>query len=221
MSGLYTPTQIDDFNQLYSDLELSDDEWVRLGDFDDDGNADSTVLIDTQSNDFNLEVSVQRADIIYWDILHPVSVIKESESRYVIAQANKHSIVSLTTDGIKAWSVLDTSTTFSIGEFGSARLLSDGNLIASLPSLNLIVEIDPEQEQIIKSISTKYSPIDAYKLSNGNILVLISQKTPEGLNSRAYIFDSTTNVVWDYGLGRLKLPTGVSILSNDHVLISC
>jgi len=211
-----------DINNLYDEIIPSDSEWVRLGDFDDDGEITQDVMIDIDGNDHQLEILVDEFDIIYWDILHPVSIEKQGDTEYVFSQANKHSIVDLTTDGNLAWSIFDTVANFSFGDFGSARVLSNGNVFVAAPRMNLLGEIVIDTQNMVDSIQTEYGPIDAYKLDDGSVLILVAQRYSSALNSRAYVIDNTDNIVWEWGLGRLGWPTGLTqIDGTDSRIISC
>jgi len=211
-----------DINKLYQEIIPSDADWKKLGDFDDDGNITQEVMMDIDGNDHQLEVIIDELDIIYWDILHPVSVEKQGDTEYVIAQANKHSVVDITTDGNIAWSIFDTIVNFNFGDFGSARMLSNGNVFVAAPRMNLLGEIIIDTQNMIDSIQTQYGPVDAYKLDNGNILILVAQRHSLALNSRAYILDNTNDIIWEWGLGRLSWPTGLTQIEGlDSRIISC
>jgi hypothetical protein len=211
-----------DINNLYKEIIPTDADWKKLGDFDDSGVIEQEVMKDISGNDHQLELTVDEFDIIYWDILHPVSVEKQGDTEYVIAQANKHAIVSITTDGNAAWSIFDTVINFNFGDFGSARMLDNGNIFSAAPRMNLIGEIVVDTQNMIDSIQTQYGPIDAYKLDNGNTLILVAQRHSMALNSRAYILDSTDDIIWEWGLGRLGWPTGLTQIEGlDSRIISC
>jgi len=211
-----------DINNLYDEITPSDSEWAQLGDFNDDGEITQDVMIDIDGNDHQLEILVDEFDIIYWDILHPVSIEKQGDTEYVFSQANKHSIVDLTTDGILAWSIFDTVANFSFGDFGSARVLSNGNVFVAAPRMNLLGEIVIDTQNMVDSIQAEYGPIDAYKLDDGSVLILVAQRYSSALNSRAYVLDNTDNIVWEWGLGRLGWPTGLTqIDGTDSRIISC
>ena len=183
----YNPSyeyDVEDKNQFYSDLYLSYSNWLKLIDYDENGDVNQTILKDPQNNISNLELSIDEIDIIYYDVLHPVSVYKTSDGQYIFAQTNRHSIVNLNVEGIASWSVLDSTVNYSFGDFGSARETDDGNIFVVSPTMNMIGEYIVSNQSVVNNIYTKYGPIDALNESDG-ILILTSQKTSFGQNSRA------------------------------------
>jgi len=219
-SSFEYPT-ITDWNEYIKQLDLTAEEWTKLGDFNSDGQVKNTTLMDLSESTTILSIDVDDVDIVYWDILHPVSVEKESSTRYIIAQANKYSIIGLGDDSVAAWGIVDNVINFSIGDFGAARLLDNGNLLVSAPTMNMIAEVVIENGALVKVISTKYGPIDATELDNGDILTIISQKSNTGVNSRAYRINTTNNIVWEWGIGRLKLPGGIAITADGEYIVAC
>lgn len=219
-NSVYEYPIIEDRNKFYSDLKLTIDEWNILINYDESNIVNSTILKDPLGNDTNLELNIDEFDIIYWDILNPVSVQKTPDDQYIIAQANKYSIINIDINGSISWTILDSVVNYAFGDYGTARLLENGNLYIVSSVMNLIAEIEIESSSIVDSIYTKYGPIDAIKESDG-VLVLVSQKASEGMNSRAYKIDLSGEIIWEWGLGRLKLPSGIERLSNDNILISC
>ncbi len=208
--------------RIFSNNEFSTaDLWKYLGDFDSDGEIKKTTLIDTTDDATILEIPVYDGDIIYHDILHPVSAEKLEDDSYIIAQAHKYSIINIDMNKNIIWYILDTTINYQFGQFGSAKYLNTNNILATSPPMKIVADVAISTSTIIDYHSTKYIPIDAFQIDTDKKLILVSEIDNSQLNSRAYIIDSTDDVIWEWGSGKLVLPTGCFYLDSGNVLVSC
>jgi hypothetical protein len=207
--------------QIYMEENiLSDEEWEWLGDFNENGTIDTNYFQDIKGNDYILNVDVDVLDIMYYDIFSPISIEKDGTS-YLIAQANKISVFSISIENTIEWNATDEVIPFTVDCFGGAKYLTNGNVLVISPATNIIGELVISTKTVVDSISTKYSPVDAIRDADQNTTVVMAQRSLHGLNSKAYVIDSSSNVTWEWGIGRISFPTGISITDEENYLISC
>jgi hypothetical protein len=166
-------------------------------------------------------VAVHDADVVFGNVQYPVYAENAGTSNYVIGQAYSQSVMNIGIDEGVIWTMDSTMVAFDSQKPGTATLLSDGTLLCASPTLGKVLQVVPSTKAVIFSHSPQQVPVFAVRLDDGNTIVVESDETEGGLNSRVYEIDTYQDVVKEWGLGRLKRPTGVSILTNGNWLISC
>jgi hypothetical protein len=189
-------------------------------DFDADGTIDSVTLIDVDGNSEIVTVIVDDADVIYANVQYPLSVQKDGDNNYIIAQDYSLSVLNLGNDESVAWSLLNTLVSFDYPRGGNAVLQADDTLICASPEMKKVMQIVPLTQAVLLSYTPKFTPVHAFPLVSGNIIVVENDETNSSLNSRVFEIDTTQDVITEWGLGRLSSPTGVYVLSNNNWLIS-
>lgn len=190
-------------------------------DFNGDGKVDATVLMDVNGETALVTVTVEDADVVFGNVQYPVYAEQTGSNNYVIGQAYSQSVLNIGMDESVVWTIDSTMVGFDSQKPGTATLLADGTLLCASPTLGKVLQIVPSTKAVIFSHSPQQTPIFTVRLDNGNTIVVESDQTETGLNSRVYEIDIYQDVVKEWGLGRLKRPTGISVLENGNWLISC
>lgn len=210
----------------------NDENFVNFGDYNNDGyiTGISKLYGEGGDNSLILKMVVDEINIIYWDILAPCSVEIYNNYAYLISQPNKFSIVNLRYNGIPIWTIKDDIARFAFytskgnNAYGGVKIINieeDRMLIIS-PVNNIVFEMLPTSNAILNYKSTNpLTAVDAYKIDTGETIILVSDESILGANSRVYIENNNDDVIFEWGLGKLKLPTGLQVLENGNILISC
>lgn len=218
--------------KLPEEFDRNNENFVNFGDFNNDGYITGiSKLYDKEGdNSTILEKVVEEINIIYWDILAPCRVEVYNDYAYLISQPNKFSVVNLRYNGVPIWSIMDDIVRFAFytnngnNAYGGAKIINleeDRMLIVS-PVNNIIFEMIPTSNAVLNYKSTgTLTPVDAYKMQTGETMILVSDESALGANSRVYVEDNTGDVIYEWGLGKLRLPTGLQVLENGNILISC
>ena len=190
-------------------------------DFNGDDEVDSTTLMDVNGETTLITVAVADADVVFTNLQYPVYAENAGENNYVIGQAYSIGVLNIGIDEEIIWSIDSSKVSFDAQTPGTASLLSDGTLLCACPTLGKVLQIVPSTEAIIFSHTPQHTPVFAARNADGNTIVVESDGSEAGLNSRVYEIDDYQDVIKEWGLGRLRRPTGVSVLANGNWLISC
>jgi hypothetical protein len=190
-------------------------------DFDSDGSTDSETLMDVGSETSLVTVNVTDGDIVFANLQYPVYAEVAGDNNYVIAQAYSLSVLNIGMDEVVVWSFASSIVSFDSQLPGVASLLDDGTVLCASPTMKKVLQVVPSTKAIIFSHSPMYTPVFAVRLTTGNTVVVESDMTEGGLNSRVYEIDVDQDVVSEWGIGRLTRPTGVQVLDNGNWLVSC
>jgi len=207
--------------EVSSSTAVSTDDETTVFDFDGDGELDTEVLMDVDGNTSIVELTITEADVIYTNIHYPISAEKSGDNNYVIAQDYEISALNISKDEVLTWYLEDSVVSFDSDVGGNVQILSDGSIICSNPDEKEVSQIVPSTQAVLFKHSAKYTPVYAEKLTSGNIVVVEKDETYNSLNSRVYEIDANQDVVKEFGLGRLKDPSHIAVLSNSHWIISC
>lgn len=78
----------------------------------------------------------------------------------------------------------------------------------------------PSSNSILYSYNTSFTPVYALTNSSNNIIIVQNDELYNSLNSRIIEIDSNSDVVREWGVGRLLNPNSIYILPNNNWLIS-
>lgn len=202
--------------KLPEEFDRNNENFVNFGDFNNDGYITGiSKLYDKEGdNSTILEKVVEEINIIYWDILAPCRVEVYNDYAYLISQPNKFSVVNLRYNGVPIWSIMDDIVRFAFytnngnNAYGGAKIINleeDRMLIVS-PVNNIIFEMIPTSNAVLNYKSTgTLTPVDAYKMQTGETMILVSDESALGANSRVYVEDNTGDVIYEWGLGKIKV----------------
>jgi len=217
--GLGTLTSFDPAGTTEEETETTGDE-TTVFDFDGDGKI-GTTLMDIDENTDVVLVAIQDADVVFANVMYPIYAQMDGDNNYVIGQAYRNGVTNVGMDESVIWEIADTVVSFDSQKVGNSTLLSGGTVLCASPKMRRVLEIVPETSSIIFSHTPKFTPMFSARMADGNTIVVDADEDHDGLNSRVYEIDSSQDVVREWGLGRLNLPTGIYILETGDWLISC
>lgn len=190
-------------------------------DYNSDGDIETSILADINGNTDVVEVDVVDADVIFANIRYPLTAQKDGENNYIIAQDHDVSIININKNEVTLWSIGQNIVDFDYSKGGNAQYLSDETVICASPSQKRVLQIVPITNAILYNYTAKFTPVYAERLDSGNTIVVIRDESYNSLNSRVYELDSSNNIVREFGLGRLKNPNHVYVMTNTNWIISC
>jgi len=158
---------------------------------------------------------------VYWiRINSPVHAFKTDDNNYIISHVGGTGyldvIVEVDSTASVAWSFSEAS--FSTDYLGSTEKNNSTYVVAD--SVNKrVIEIDEDTSTVIFSQIFANYVSRATKVSNGNILLTISDGTG-GSGSRIIEIDSDGDVVFEFGFGLIKNPTNAVKTSDGNYVVT-
>jgi len=217
--GLGTLSSYDPSGASDDEVESTDDE-TTVFDFDGDGSL-GTTLMDVDENTEVVVVAIDDVDIVFANIMYPTYAQMDGENNYVIGQAYRNSVINIGIDESVVWEISESIVSFDSQKVGNSTLLSGGTILCASPKMRKVLEIVPETSSIIFSHTPNFTPMFSVRTDAGNTIVVDADEDHNGLNSRIYEIDSSQDVIREWGLGKINMPTGMCVLEGGDWLISC
>jgi hypothetical protein len=193
------------------------------GDFNGDGEITST-LQGPGGQSGTVTLNVYKGDVVYDNILGPMSIQVSSEGNWITANAHTDAIISYDSQSTRLWSVPSTSAAFTDGLGGSAYELDNGNLLIAIPAASgtngALILLNRKAGNVpLCAIEVDGDAVRALPYSNMEFWVLVDDRT-NGRTSRLCRINTAGTVTWSWGAGVLVHPTGLRLLDSGDILIS-
>jgi len=217
-------------NTVSGTAELNDglltfsDEDLLDGDFDGDGEITST-LQGPNGQSVRIVLNVYSGEVVYDNILYPVSIQANNLGKWIIANAHTDAIIAYDANSSRLWTVPSSVAQYIDGLGGSAYELENENLLIATPlsgnNKGKLTLLNRKANNVPLSVLEFDADVQrSLPYSSTEFWALIDDRLGDGRASRLVRINTSGRITWAWGSGILVRPTGLNILPSGHILVS-